>query len=557
MSIRQKLLGSVGVSLLAMLAFGIVAWDTIQTTKVTGERYHGIVLDKDLVADILPPPEYIIETFLVTHQLADEREPAKLAEGRKRIQALHHDFDDRHAYWMQNLGAGELRDRFLTDSYGPAVRFFEVLEQDFLPKLEAKQNEAANKVLLEQLTPLYEKHRTAIDAVVVLANQSLELREKEVDALVKRRAGLLLGLGGLLLIGATLLVGYVHRITRDVGVRLSRAGAFATAIAKGDMSQHIDKGANDEIGRLIDALDGMRVAMRDMVGGVRQGVKTLMDTASALSTVSGQTMANLEEMHRHAGEVARRAESSSQHTDSIASGIGDGSRNLESVAAATKQMSSTIDGIAADSARAREISEQASEQAKSVGGVMQDLDGSAKRIGQVSETIRSISAQTSLLALNASIEAARAGAAGKGFAVVANEVKELSRQTVEATEDINGKVTGVQTSTGAAIADIEKISSVVKDVNQLVISIAAAVEEQSVVTRDVAQNIAGAASGIQSASQGIGEAADASRSIASEVAHIRASMQKIQADGESVHNRSNDLERLAETLQQSIARFAF
>jgi len=174
----------------------------------------------------------------------------------------------------------------------------------------------------------------------------------------------------------------------------------------------------------------------------------------------------------------------------------------------------------------------------------------------VSETIRSISAQTSLLALNATIEAARAGAAGKGFAVVANEVKELSRQAAEATEDINSKVTSVQNSTSVAITDIEKIATVVKDMNQLVTSIAVAVEEQSVVTRNVAGNIGGASSGIQSASGRINEAADASRSIAQDVSGIHATIQKIRDDGEIVSERAVALARLAEDLSQSIARFS-
>jgi len=556
MSIRQKLLGSIGFCLLALAAFAFLAWDTIETTKVTGDRYRRIVLDKDLIADILPPPEYLLEAYLLVHQIADETDEAKTADLMKRLQGLRKDFDDRHDYWDKNLAPGPLRDRFLMDAYAPARKFLTLVEDAFLPKLAAKEGDEARRILQDQLTPLYEKHRAAIDEVVVMANQSLERAEGETSALVKQRGMFLLILGLAMVAGVGFMFIFVNHIAKNLGVRLQRAGAFAAAIAKGEMDQSIEKGGNDEIGRLIQDLDEMRINMREMVVGIRKGVETLKAAAGGLSDVSMQTIANVQEVDRHASEVVRKAEASSQHAGGIASGIAESSRNLESVASATQEMSNTVDGIANDSAKARSISDEAQTQAQAAHEVMRDLENAAKRIGQVSETIRSISAQTSLLALNATIEAARAGAAGKGFAVVANEVKELSRQAAEATEDINSKVTSVQNSTSVAITDIEKIATVVKDMNQLVTSIAVAVEEQSVVTRNVAGNIGGASSGIQSASGRINEAADASRSIAQDVSGIHATIQKIRDDGEIVSERAVALARLAEDLSQSIARFS-
>ena len=120
---------------------------------------------------------------------------------------------------------------------------------------------------------------------------------------------------------------------------------------------------------------------------------------------------------------------------------------------------------------------------------MQQLGAAAKEIDKVTETITRISAQTNLLALNATIEAASAGEAGHGFAVVANEIKKLARQTASATENIKEKIAGVQASTGSAIAGIEKISGVINDVGSIIVSIAAAIEEQSSVTKAVAGNI--------------------------------------------------------------------
>ena len=145
---------------------------------------------------------------------------------------------------------------------------------------------------------------------------------------------------------------------------------------------------------------------------------------------------------------------------------------------------------------------------------MQKLGKAAQEIGQVTETITNISAQTNLLALNATIEAARAGTAGKGFAVVANEIKELARQTAEATEDIKARIAGIQNSTGTAITDIGQITAVIKEVGGIVSSIAAAIEEQATVTKDVAGNIAQASAGVRDANYAYPQTAEVSKAIA-------------------------------------------
>jgi methyl-accepting chemotaxis protein len=186
---------------------------------------------------------------------------------------------------------------------------------------------------------------------------------------------------------------------------------------------------------------------------------------------------------------------------------------------------------------------------------MQKLGLAAQEIGQVTETITNISAQTNLLALNATIEAARAGAAGKGFAVVANEIKELARQTAEATEDIKTRVAGVQSSAGMAITDIDQITSVIKDVGSIVSSIAAAIEEQAAVTKDVAGNIAQASAGVRDANSHIAQTAEVSKSIARDIAGVNADVADIRRGGEQVQVSAVELSRLAEQLKTQVSQF--
>jgi len=555
MSIRLKLLSAIALCIVAFIAFASLAWNTVETTKVTGARYQTIVDSKDLIADILPPPEYIVETYLVIYQLVDETDPARQKSLVEKLHALRHDFDDRHGFWGKTLPTGHLREQLLDVSYRPALKFFEVTEEQVLPAVERNEREKARGALRTLLLPLYEKHRAAIEEVVTIADGSLKKDETEVAAMVSSRGVILGVLGATVLLAMLLSAGFVNHVTANIIRRLGRAGEFASAMAKGDMSQELEKGPGDEVGRLIEALNEMKNSIRRIVGDILGSARTLDAASAGLSKLSSQTADSAKNMLDKAATVAASAEESSTNTESVAASISGTSRNLESVAAATQQMSHTVGDIASNSARARTISDEASQQSQAIYTTMQQLGQAASDIGKVTETIRSIAAQTSLLALNATIEAARAGAAGKGFAVVASEVKELSQQAAAATEDIKSKVSSVQTSAGGAIADIEKVSAVVKEVNEIVTGIASAVEEQSSATKEVAGNIAQASTAVQETNHRVTETATVSRSIAKDVASVHVSVMEILEGGEQVKTHAEELATLAKQLNSSVGQF--
>ena len=260
-------------------------------------------------------------------------------------------------------------------------------------------------------------------------------------------------------------------------------------------------------------------------------------------------------MSEKAHGVAAAAEEASASTMSVASGMEQSSASLTSVASATEEMSATVGDIAANTARARATSEQATSKAVAISEQMQKLGRAAQEIGQVTETITNISAQTNLLALNATIEAARAGAAGKGFAVVANEIKELAKQTAEATEDIKARIAGVQNSAGLAITDIGEITAVIKEVGGIVSSIAAAIEEQAAVTRDVAGNIAQASAGVRDANTHIAQTSEVSKSIARDIAGVNGDVADIRRGGEQVQISAVELSHLADQLKTQVSQF--
>jgi methyl-accepting chemotaxis protein len=229
--------------------------------------------------------------------------------------------------------------------------------------------------------------------------------------------------------------------------------------------------------------------------------------------------------------------------------------NLTGVTAATEQMTSTIGEIAGNSEKARRITEDATRQAARIAEQMSQLGTAAQLIGKVTETITEISSQTNLLALNATIEAARAGAAGKGFAVVANEIKELAKQTASATEDIKARIAGVQSSTAGGIAELDKVTLVIREISDIVATIATAIEEQSTVTKGIARNIAEASSGVHDANQRVSETSQATAEISREIAGVDHAAERMAQGSEQVKLSAADLSRVAEQLQATAHRF--
>jgi methyl-accepting chemotaxis protein len=421
-------------------------------------------------------------------------------------------------------------------------------------KLNDPASEAATgRYMSQTVTPFNKVSKTLIEELVAVS-QRLTDEESEKTQAAASSAIFALSLTTLLVVVLGICIAIF--LSRSISVGVNNILQRAKAIAGGDLSgKPLEPTTQDEIAGLALAMNEMTESLRHLVTDISGGVQTLGASATQLSAVSAQTASGVASMSEKAIGVAAASEEASANNLTIASGMAQSSNSLTSVAGATEEMSATVGDIAANTARARTISEQATTQAQAITQQMQTLGQAAQEIGHVTETITNISAQTNLLALNATIEAARAGAAGKGFAVVANEIKELARQTAEATEDIKARIAAIQGSTGTAIVDIGQITAVIKDVGVIVASIAAAIEEQSTVTRNVAGDIAQASAGVQEANEHVSQTAEVSRSIARDIAGVNTAVGDIRKGGEQVQASAGELAKLAEQLSAQVAQF--
>jgi methyl-accepting chemotaxis protein len=209
------------------------------------------------------------------------------------------------------------------------------------------------------------------------------------------------------------------------------------------------------------------------------------------------------ELHATAQGMSTTAEEATRQTAAVASAAKQISAKVATVATATEELSSSIGAINRQVGQSSRVSQTAAEEAEGISAQINTLSEAAQQIGQVVELINNIASQTNLLALNATIEAARAGEAGKGFAVVASEVKTLANQTAKATEDINRRISGMQSATGLMVDAIGKICSTIAEINQIVTTFASAIEEQGAATNEIARNVQEAAIDTQEVSNNI------------------------------------------------------
>jgi methyl-accepting chemotaxis protein len=353
-------------------------------------------------------------------------------------------------------------------------------------------------------------------------------------------------------------IGFGVVTTRSITTPVNALLTLLGRVAEGDVSKDVPRdlqGRRDEMGQLATSLQTVVLNLRTMLAEISTGIQTVASSSTELSMISEEMKAGLKDASSRSSTVAAASEEMSANTVSVASGMEQASANLASVATATEEMSATIADIAGNAEKARSVSAEATIQGMAVAGIVKNLGAAAQEISTVTETITSISAQTNLLALNATIEAARAGAAGKGFAVVANEIKTLAEQTAGATADIRKKIAGIQSVTGSAMADIEKITQIVKEVGDIVSAIATAIEEQATVTRDIAGNIGQATSGVKDANQRVTQNATVTKSVTQEIAAVNTATGEIDVAAGQVNASAIELSRMAENLKNIIGNF--
>jgi methyl-accepting chemotaxis protein len=473
--------------------------------RIGGPLYNQIKLGNDFIADILPPPEYVIEAYLEATLVLHD--PAELAVHRDRIAQLKKEYDERREFWVKSDLDPTLKTKLAEKSDSEVRRFWSAIHDGLLPALVQGDSAAATKSYAE-ITARYVAHRAIIDDIVKQTNDQNAATEVAAADRVSTFTLLLWSVSAMvfLLIGAGIFgvaFGVIRPMAEMTNVMKSLAGGdldvSVPALSRGDEvgamaravqvfrenALRVRSMESEQAGLKLKAEGDRKAVMQAMADGFDSAIGKIIQTVSTASS----------ELESSAGRLTKTAEVTQTLSATVATASEQSSASAQSAAAAAEEMASSVLEIGRQVQDSHKISQQAVSQVERTNARIAELTQSASRIGEVVKMIGAVAEQTNLLALNATIEAARAGEAGRGFAVVASEVKALAAQTAKATEEISDQIGQMQSATSQSVSAIEEIGGTISRIAEISQAIAAAVEEQGAATQEISRNVQQAAQG--------------------------------------------------------------
>ncbi|HET9645883.1 MAG TPA: methyl-accepting chemotaxis protein [Burkholderiaceae bacterium] len=434
-------------SLGTLIASGLVAAALLAAASQWGELHGAAAVDralaaKDVTADILPPPLYLIELRLVLSQAVE----GSITSDRAQAEAarLEKEYGDRVAYWKAHPPYG-LEAKLLGTQHEAGLRFIEAGHEVLAAATRGDTAVAAAR--LKEAHARYLAHRAGVDDTV---KASTAFADDATAAFERARRETAIGRWAVFVFATMLLLGFGRWAWRNVwsavGGEPTEAAEVANAVARGDLTVRVKVNPGD--------CSSVMAAMRRM--------------CEHLSSLVGEVRASAGEIATGSGQIASGNSDLAQRTERHASG-------LQEAAASMQQLSSTVRASASTAQEASQLAGEASNAAERGGSVvgqvvatMNEISTSSRRIGDIISVIDSIAFQTNILALNAAVEAARAGEQGRGFAVVASEVRSLAQRSSAAAREIKELISASVGSVEAGSRLVDDAGSAMTDIVQRV-----------------------------------------------------------------------------------------
>jgi len=417
------------------------------------------------------------------------------------------------------------------------------------------------KILIESIYQHWEENLVLKEQLDQLRIKTLELAEVKTVEMnsyinnyksLSQKISIAISVAGITLIS---IFGFI--ILRSITVPIKKLTAMVVDLAQGDgdLTMRLNIKSRDEVGELAKHFDKFIENQQETMKEISDNSIKLNSSSISLSTLSVDISSSSAISNEKAGIVSAATEEMSNSMNSIAVVMEQSTVSMNQVADASIGMKSTIDNIADNSAKSNKITAKAVKQAEKASQMIEMLKVAVQEIGKISETITDISAQTNLLALNATIEAARAGESGKGFTVVANEIKELANQTSHSTIQIKERISEIRNITDGSVKEVNGISNIINEINDVVTATSAAIEQQIVITTEITDNVTQSAAGLEEVNSNIAQASTVTSEIAKDIIDVSHVSSEISNNSSQLNLNAEELNQMAEQLQLLLERF--
>jgi methyl-accepting chemotaxis protein len=528
LSIRSKLIGVLSLFIAGMVGLGLFDLHSVRTIhglmgEVQQNWMPGVRWATALKTEAGEVRAAVFEHILAANETGMDAAEQKFAAALESVAAAGREVEQRLS------SADEKR---LFEEFAGNWERYQAALKEILAYSRQYAKDAAGLYYNDKADAFIDKALAAADGVVALKTAGADAANLLADGAVR---GAIQSVGTIVVLTLFLAAFAAYGLIRSIGSGIASVVAPMRALAAGDLAVEIPhRGRSSEVGLIADAVQVFKEALaqkRRLDEGVAEEGEAKARRARRLEEItqrfetsvgalSEALSASSDEMETTARSLAETAEETNRQALDVSAFADQTSLNVQTVAGATDELAASIREITRQITESSRTASAAVVNVKHTDEIIQSLAVAAQRIGNVVALISGVASQTNLLALKATIEAARAGDAGKGFAVVAAEVKALANQTTAATNEIAAQVDHIQAATAGAVAAIREVDQIISGMNGTSVAVAAAMEEQGVATQEIARNVQHAALGtrqvsgsMQTVKGAAGEAGDAAQRV--------------------------------------------